>query len=101
MFPRTVEITVDGIPAKARVTRYKKHKGNKSPLAADPDEYFGWTELDYRLLDRNGRRAEWLEDLMDRKGLTEDVEADIREELDDMTQAEKEDWQEMKRKEAT
>lgn len=93
-YPKILELMVDGIPCKAKVTRYKKHKGTMSWFAPDPDSYWGWTELDYKLLDRKGYPAPWLEDLADRKGLWEDLEGEICEEMEDLLQVEREDYME-------
>jgi len=98
-YPKIVELMVDGIPCKAKVSRYKKHKGTMSRFAPDPETYLGWTDLSYTLLDRKGYPAPWLEDLADRKGLWEDLEGEICEEMEDLLQGEWEDYMERKREE--
>ncbi len=90
MFPITLKTSAAGIPCKVKVTRYKKRKGNFSSFALDPEEFYGWTELNYRILDRKGYKADWLRNKLDEEGLTEDFEQDLMQELDDYLKAEKE-----------
>lgn len=63
MILATFESKVDGIPCKIEVTHFLSvppHKG--SPHSCDcPDDYYGYTEVEFRCLDRRGRRAAWLE----------------------------------------
>jgi len=96
--PITVSIRIAGIPAKARVTRFQHHKGNLSPVAQDPDEYSGWLEMDYQLLDQNGHKGSLLGLIADREDLWEEVEEEIAREIEDEMQARKEDHQIQKRK---
>jgi len=98
MFPVTIKITIDGIPCKAKVTRFQRHRGTKSRFAPDPDSYYGWIEMSYKILDRTGYQAKWLDALMMRKNLWEEVEDEIAREVEDEMQARKEDYQIQKRK---
>lgn len=65
---------IQNIPCQIEVT-YFHHQPPwpGSPHTCDSDmDYYGYTELEYNVLDRNGRRAEWLE-----KKLTKDDESQI------------------------
>lgn len=59
-----IEVRVCGIPGVARVTHYHKQK----PLgpSADSDiDCYGYTDLEYEILDRRGRAAPWLNRKLD------------------------------------
>lgn len=91
MFPLMIDILVDGIPAQARVTKLKRHKGSYSPVAIDPEAYYGWTELNYDLLDRKGYRAFWLDRLAERKNLWNEIELEIIEQGEEEIESLKQD----------
>lgn len=65
-----------GIPCMVNVTRFREVAGNYSCVAEDPDEYYGWRELDYVICDQRGRPAPWLEKRASRSDI-EELEADI------------------------
>lgn len=49
---------IDGIPCLLGVTRYFVKSAD---LHADNDiDFYGYTEVEYEILDRKGYRAEWL-----------------------------------------
>lgn len=73
---QTFSSHVAGIPCEIRVRRYHAVRGNYSSRAADPDEYYGWTECEFDVLDRRGRPAAWLE-----KKLTDDEQERIEREI--------------------
>ena len=98
-FPLVINLTINEIPAKAKVNHFKKHKGNLSLRAVDPDEFFGWIELDYRLLDRKGYYAPWLDALAYEKGILDEIEADVIEQVEETLEEMKQDRQIQKRKE--
>ena len=51
---------VQGIPCQVRVTDYVRVKPNR--LTWDSaDDYYGYTEMEWELLDRKGYPAKWLE----------------------------------------
>ena len=52
---------IAGIPCEVRLTHYCVTKGNYSPKAETPDEYFGIREIEFNVYDRKGYRADWLE----------------------------------------
>lgn len=98
-FPITVELMVAGIPCFARVNHFRERRGTFSPVALDPEEFYGSTELDYQILDRKGYRADWLERKMEKLDLTSEVEAEIIDLVKDTLEGMKEDREEMRRKE--
>lgn len=97
MYPIMVNVTVAGVPAKAKVRRYERHKGSMSRFAQDPDEYFGWAELDYELRDRKGYKAKWLEQVADKHDAWEELEAKIIEEVTDILEGLREDQMERRK----
>lgn len=74
-----VETKVQGIPCLVEVTTFinvKPWKGSPHTCPSS-DDYYGYTEIEYDILDRKGYRAKWLE----RKITDRDVErikGDIR-----------------------
>ena len=53
---------VAGIPCQIEVTHYLRIKGGGCRWLADsPEDYFGFTECDFAIMDRSGRPAAWLE----------------------------------------
>lgn len=51
---------IQGIPCRVRVTRYF-HQPAIGYWADSPDDCYGYTEVDFDVLDGRGRRAPWLE----------------------------------------
>ena len=65
-----IDARIAGIPCKVGVTHYLNQAGNSR---ADSDwDYYGYTEIEYDVLDRKGRKAPWLE-----RKVTEDDVLDI------------------------
>ena len=56
-----IETTIAGIPCLVGVTEYHCVKGSYSYHAASDWDYYGYTDLDYVILDRKGYKAAWLE----------------------------------------
>lgn len=58
-----IESKVAGIPCQIKVTYFHKQKPFKGParLCDSRDDYYGYTEVEFEVLDRRGRKAEWLE----------------------------------------
>lgn len=50
-----------GLPCQIGVTSYRVVRGSFSYDAPSDLDYYGYTELEYLLLDRRGRHAPWLE----------------------------------------
>ena len=53
---------IQGIPCQVRVDTLSVVKPH--PLADNPDDFFGYTEIEYTVFDRKGYPARWLEDKM-------------------------------------
>lgn len=73
---RVVYVNVNGIPAIAKIETYYKAKPNRK--ADNPYDYYGYTELEFTMYDREGYRAHWLEKIIDNN---EKLEDNIREQI--------------------
>lgn len=71
-----VEVRVGGIPCLARVTHFHKVEGSYNYNAVSDMDYYGYTESEWSLHDRRGRRAEWLDKKLKPKDV-EHIEAEI------------------------
>lgn len=69
-----VSAHVQGIPCLVRVTHYYRQPADSR--ADNPDDYYGYTELEYDVLDRKGYPAPWLE-----RKMTEDDVQNIEEKI--------------------
>lgn len=58
---------IQGIPCRVRVTRYF-HQPAMGYWADSPEDCYGYTEVEFEVLDGRGRKAPWLE----RQMLSED-----------------------------
>lgn len=58
-----LSVRVHGIPCLVRVDSFHNQKPNCR--ADNPDDYYGYTEIEFTLFDRKGYRAKWLDKLMD------------------------------------
>lgn len=56
-----IQHRVDGIPCLIGVLDYNRTAGSYSSRAETPDEYYGYTESNWEILDRRGYPAPWLE----------------------------------------
>lgn len=56
-----VTTTVGGIPCLARVTHFYRKDGSYNRAEESDMDYYGYTECEWALHDRRGRRAEWLD----------------------------------------
>jgi hypothetical protein len=72
-----IETRVAGIPCIIGVTHFEsvKGSGNKWTAASDWD-YYGYTECEYEVLDRRGRKAAWLE-----RKITSEINSEIEREI--------------------
>lgn len=75
-----IEHRVAGIPCIIGVISYEHTPGTYSSRADNDCEYYGWTETDWEILDRRGRKAAWLERKMTNKE-KENIEYAIHEEV--------------------
>lgn len=59
----TLEHKLAGIPCQIEVTSYTKVPSWKGAIVSCPssDDFHGYTEYGYNILDRRGRKAPWLE----------------------------------------
>jgi len=76
-----VPTTCCGLPCLAGVTVATNVIGNE--LADNPDDYFGYTDIEFDILDRKGYKAKWLESkatCKDIDNIIKDIEEYIREE---------------------
>ena len=74
-----VDIHVCGIPCKAQVTslvHVEPWRGNIEDCPSS-DDYYGYTEMEFKLLDRKGYPAPWLEKKMNSKSKEKEVEDTI------------------------
>ena len=71
------ETVVCGIPCGVLVKSFT-HKKPDFTSWASPDDYYGYTECEWRLLDRKGYVAEWLEKKMSQDDVA-NVETEIAE----------------------
>lgn len=77
-----IESRVAGIPCLIRVVNVQVKKGSYSPSAVDPDEYHGYTDIEFDVLDRRGRDAPWLANKLtdaDRDRIDAEILAAVRE----------------------
>lgn len=65
-----LDTRVAGIPCIVRVKSFVKVNGSYSHNAPSDMDYYGYTESDWEVLDRRGRKADWL----NKKLKSEDVE---------------------------
>lgn len=54
-----MKTTISGIPCEIEVIHFYRQPPN--PRADNPDDFHGYTELEFNVLDRRGRPAPWLE----------------------------------------
>ena len=71
-----LDIKIDGIPCKARILTYHVVKGDPTTWASDLD-FYGYTELKYEILDRKGYRAHWLDRIIEKKNLENEIRNQI------------------------
>ena len=66
-YTAVIEARIAGIPCKVGVSHFMHHAGSYSYHAASDYDYEGYTEIEFEVLDRNGRKAPWLERKMSDK----------------------------------
>lgn len=71
-----IESRVDGIPCLIGVLSFDSVQGSYSYNAASDMDYYGYTEIEWDVLDRRGRPAAWLE-----RKLTDDDRSRIEHEI--------------------
>ena len=75
-----IETRVAGIPCIVGVTYFDSVRGSYSYHAASDWDYHGYTECEFEVLDRRGRKAPWLERKLTDKIINE-IEQEIAEQL--------------------
>ena len=75
-----IETRVAGIPCIVGVTYFESVRGSYSYHAASDWDYHGYTECEFEVLDRRGRKAPWLERKLTDKIINE-IEQEIAEQL--------------------
>lgn len=76
-----VEVTVAGIPCQAGVIYFDHTDGSYSYNADSDHDYYGYSEIDWELLDRKGYVAgKWLTDKMTKRD-AEEIEEKIFKEM--------------------
>jgi len=75
-----IETRVAGIPCIVGVTYFESVRGSYSYHAASDMDYYGYTECEFEVLDRRGRKAPWLERKLTDKIINE-IEQEIAEQL--------------------
>lgn len=63
-----IEATICGIPCLVEVDTFNVVKGNC--CADNPDDYYGYTEIEFTVYDRKGYIAKWLEKKMTREDIS-------------------------------
>jgi hypothetical protein len=61
-----IDSRVAGIPCRIGVTEFNRTGGSYSYNADSDIDYYGYTEMDFEVLDRRGRPAAWLERKLDK-----------------------------------
>lgn len=61
MYIAEIESRVAGIPCLIGVTHYESVAGSYSRNADSDMDYYGYSESEWEVLDRRGRKAPWLE----------------------------------------
>lgn len=74
---------IRGIPCRIKVTRYFVQKP-LGRMADSPEDCYGYTAIDYEVLDRRGRPASWLE-----RKMTDDDRCAIENEVTEAEEAER------------
>jgi NADH:ubiquinone oxidoreductase subunit D len=55
-----IETRISGIPCIIGVKSFESQGGSYSYNAASDYDYYGYTEIDWEVLDRKGYKADWL-----------------------------------------
>jgi hypothetical protein len=71
-----IETRIAGIPCIVGVTHFESVKGSYSYHADSDWDYHGYTECEFEVLDRRGRKAAWLE-----RKLTDEITSEIESEI--------------------
>lgn len=61
MYKAEISTTIAGIPCLIGVSLYNNFKGSYDRRAHSDLDYYGYTESEWDVLDRRGRKADWLQ----------------------------------------
>ncbi len=73
-----IETRVAGIPCLIGVISFNRVEGSYNYNAASDMDYYGYTESEWEVCDRRGRKAQWLERKLNSKA-TDEIETVIAE----------------------
>lgn len=76
MSEQIIDVKIDNIPAKVRVTNLEYYQRNKNDWSSDIDFYGGF-DFNFEILDRKGYKAKWLEGKLDNINIRHNVEDQI------------------------
>lgn len=71
-----IETRVAGIPCLIGVISFNRVEGSYSYNAASDMDYYGYTESEWEVCDRRGRKAQWLERKLNSRAITE-IETEV------------------------
>lgn len=66
-----IETRVAGIPCLIGVISFNRVEGSYNYNAASDMDYYGYTESEWEVCDRRGRKAQWLERKLNSKATAE------------------------------
>ena len=78
-----IDTRIQGIPCQAEMTGGYYQKPDYSTWASDIDYYGGWFDIEFKIYDRRGYPAKWLEKKMTAKDEEQIIEQLIAEAGDD------------------
>ena len=78
-----IDARIQGIPCQAEMTGGYYQKPDYSTWASDIDYYGGWFDVEFKIYDRRGYPAKWLEKKMTAKDEEQIIEQLIAEAGDD------------------
>ena len=84
-FIAQIQSRIAGIPCLIGVTKFHKVRPWKGSAASCPssDDWYGYTTVEYEILDRQGRPAPWLEKKMDKAEVEAAIHDHFKEENND------------------
>lgn len=71
-----IETRVAGIPCLIGVISFNRVEGSYNYNAASDMDYYGYTESEWEVCDRRGRKAQWLERKLNSRAITE-IETEV------------------------
>ena len=59
------EFTISGIPCQILIDSFDSQEGSFNMRAETPEDFYGYTDAEYTVLDRKGYKAAWLDRKID------------------------------------